>query len=141
MWMRPHSGSTISRSHRFSRWTASQGTRSSASWDAVHLENRWLRLMGASEIGGRIHIGFDKVAKYDFFYRNNVIKPALVGLTGPPGSPVASSSTGRSTIDQRRTSRSTWRSRIATTALSQSVLDDDPFHRMKGMHGITLYAA
>jgi tetratricopeptide (TPR) repeat protein len=35
------------------------------------------------EIGGRIHIGYDKTNGYDFFYRNNVIKPALVGLAGP----------------------------------------------------------
>ena len=35
------------------------------------------------ELGGRIHVGYDKTAGYDFFYRNNVIKPALVGLAGP----------------------------------------------------------
>jgi tetratricopeptide (TPR) repeat protein len=35
------------------------------------------------EIGGRIHVGLDKVNGYDFFYRQNVIKPALVGLAGP----------------------------------------------------------
>ena len=35
------------------------------------------------ELGGRIHVGLDKTNGYDFFYRNNVIKPALVGLAGP----------------------------------------------------------
>ena len=35
------------------------------------------------EIGGRIHVGLDKTNSYDFFYRQNVIKPALVGLAGP----------------------------------------------------------
>lgn len=55
----------------------------SRQWDAIHLENRWVRLMLLPEIGGRIHIGFDKTRDYDFFYRNNVIKPALVGLGGP----------------------------------------------------------
>ena len=36
------------------------------------------------EIGGRIFIGQDKTnADYDFFYRQDVIKPALVGLAGP----------------------------------------------------------
>ncbi|WP_226656737.1 DUF5107 domain-containing protein [Leifsonia sp. LS1] len=53
------------------------------SWRAIHLENRWVRLMLLPEIGGRIHIGYDKTRDYDFFYRNNVIKPALVGLGGP----------------------------------------------------------
>ncbi|MBF4572407.1 DUF5107 domain-containing protein [Herbiconiux sp. VKM Ac-1786] len=52
-------------------------------WRAIHLENRWVRLMLLPEIGGRIHIGYDKTRGYDFFYRNNVIKPALVGLAGP----------------------------------------------------------
>lgn len=52
-------------------------------WQAIHLENEFVRLMLLPEIGGRIHIGFDKTAGYDFFYRNNVIKPGLVGLAGP----------------------------------------------------------
>ncbi|WP_404434682.1 DUF5107 domain-containing protein [Microbacterium lacus] len=52
-------------------------------WRAIHLENASVRLMLLPELGGRIHIGYDKVAGYDFFYRNNVIKPALVGLAGP----------------------------------------------------------
>lgn len=51
-------------------------------WDAVHLENAYLRVMVLPELGGRIHVGYDKTTGYDFFYRNNVIKPALVGLAG-----------------------------------------------------------
>ena len=36
------------------------------------------------EIGGRIFEGVDKTnGDYDFFYRQEVIKPALVGLAGP----------------------------------------------------------
>jgi len=53
------------------------------SWRAIHLENRYLRLMVLPEIGGRIHVGLDKTNGYDFFYKQNVIKPALVGLAGP----------------------------------------------------------
>ena len=52
-------------------------------WKAIHIENRFLRLMILPEIGGRIHVGLDKTNGYDFFYRQNVIKPALVGLAGP----------------------------------------------------------
>ena len=52
-------------------------------WQAVHLENEYVRLMVLPEIGGRIHVGLDKTNGYDFFYRQNVIKPALVGLAGP----------------------------------------------------------
>src|SRR5438874_11462332 len=52
-------------------------------WDAVHIENEFIKLMILPQIGGRIHIGHDKTNGYDFFYRQNVIKPALVGLAGP----------------------------------------------------------
>ena len=52
-------------------------------WKAAHIENEFLRLMILPEIGGRIQIGLDKLNGYDFFYRQNVIKPALVGLAGP----------------------------------------------------------
>ncbi|MGN6125402.1 MAG: DUF5107 domain-containing protein, partial [Humibacter sp.] len=52
-------------------------------WKAVHLENRYVHLVVLPELGGRIYTGLDKTTGYDFFYRNHVIKPALVGLTGP----------------------------------------------------------
>ena len=52
-------------------------------WAAIHLENEHIRLMILPEIGGRIHVGLDKTNGYDFFYQQNVIKPALVGLAGP----------------------------------------------------------
>jgi tetratricopeptide (TPR) repeat protein len=54
-----------------------------ASYRAVFLENEFIQLMILPEIGGRIHAGLDKTNQYDFFYRQNVIKPALVGLLGP----------------------------------------------------------
>ena len=49
----------------------------------VFIENEYIRLMILPEIGGRIHVGQDKTNNYDFFYRQDVIKPALVGLLGP----------------------------------------------------------
>jgi tetratricopeptide (TPR) repeat protein len=54
-----------------------------ASYRAIYLENEFIQLMILPEIGGRIHAGLDKTNQYDFFYRQNVIKPALVGLLGP----------------------------------------------------------
>jgi len=57
--------------------------RSEKTYKAIFLENEYLYLMLLPEIGGRIHIGQDKTNGYDFFYRQNVIKPALVGLLGP----------------------------------------------------------
>jgi len=57
--------------------------RSEKAYKAVFLENEYVYLMMLPDIGGRIHIGQDKTNGYDFFYRQNVIKPALVGLLGP----------------------------------------------------------
>jgi len=38
-------------------------------WQAVHIENEYVRVMVFLEIGGRIHVGMDKTNGYDFFYR------------------------------------------------------------------------
>ena len=58
-------------------------TKTDHSWQAIHIENEYLRLMILPELGGRIHIALDKTNNDDLFYRQNVIKPALVGLAGP----------------------------------------------------------
>src|SRR5438270_13080026 len=57
--------------------------KSDRAYKAVFLENEYLYLMILPEIGGRIHVGQDRTNGYDFFYRQHVIKPALVGLLGP----------------------------------------------------------
>ncbi|MCS5731775.1 DUF5107 domain-containing protein [Herbiconiux moechotypicola] len=107
-------------------------------WQAVHLENEYLRLLLLPEIGGRIHLGYDKTADYDFFYRNNVIKPALVGLAGPwisggvefnwpqhhrPGTFLP--------VDTRI-------ERGDDGAVTVWHSDIDPLQRMRGLHGVRL---
>ena len=52
-------------------------------YKAVFLENDYLKVMILPELGGRIQRAYDKTNGYDFVYYNEVIKPALVGLTGP----------------------------------------------------------
>ena len=52
-------------------------------YNAVYLENKYLKVMILPELGGRIHRAYDKTNDYDFVYYNHVIKPALVGLIGP----------------------------------------------------------
>lgn len=54
-----------------------------AVYQAVFLENEYLKVMVLPELGGRIQRAYDKTNGYDFVYYNHVIKPALVGLTGP----------------------------------------------------------
>ena len=53
------------------------------SWHALFLENRYLKIMILPELGGRIQMAYDKIKQRHFIYHNSVIKPALVGLTGP----------------------------------------------------------
>ena len=52
-------------------------------YTGVWLENEYLKVLILPELGGRIQRALDKTNGYDFVYYNHVIKPALVGLTGP----------------------------------------------------------
>ena len=52
-------------------------------WNAVFLENEYIKVMILPELGGRVQRAYDKTNGYDFVYYNQVIKPALVGLCGP----------------------------------------------------------
>ncbi len=52
-------------------------------YQAVFLENEYLQITLLPELGGRVQRALDKTNGYDFVYYNHVIKPALVGLTGP----------------------------------------------------------
>ncbi len=52
-------------------------------WVGIFLENEYIKVMIMPELGGRIQMAYDKTNDYHFVYYNQVIKPALVGLTGP----------------------------------------------------------
>ena len=52
-------------------------------WKAVYIENEYIKVMILPELGGRIQMAYDKIKQRHFVYYNHVIKPALVGLTGP----------------------------------------------------------
>jgi len=52
-------------------------------WNAVFIENQYLLIMILPELGGRVQMAYDKTKQRHFIYYNQVIKPALVGLTGP----------------------------------------------------------
>jgi tetratricopeptide (TPR) repeat protein len=108
------------------------------SWNALHIENEFLRVMILPEIGGRIHLGYDKVSGYDFFYRQNVIKPALVGLAGPWAS-------GGVEFNWPQHHRPATFMPVSTEieyeedgSVTLWCSDHDPMLRMKGMHGVRL---
>jgi tetratricopeptide (TPR) repeat protein len=50
---------------------------------ALFLENHYIKIMILPELGGRVQMAYDKIRQRHFVYYNQVIKPALVGLTGP----------------------------------------------------------
>ena len=52
-------------------------------WEVVYLENKYIKVMVIPALGGRIQMAYDKIRERHFVYYNHVIKPALVGLTGP----------------------------------------------------------
>lgn len=103
------------------------------------LENEYVRLVMLPEIGGRIFEAQDKTNNnYDFFYKQEVIKPALVGLAGPwisggvefnwpqhhrPGTYLPCDVQLEEDEDGSKT---VWMSEY------------DPLNRLKGMHGIRL---
>lgn len=107
-------------------------------WQAIHLENAYVRLMLLPELGGRIHIGYDKVADDDFFYRNNVIKPALVGLAGPWISGGVEFNWPQHHRPATYLPTDTRIERESDGAVVVWHSDLDPLQRMRGIHGIRL---
>lgn len=107
-------------------------------WQAVHLENEFLRLMILPEIGGRIHVGYDKTNGYDFFYRQNVIKPALVGLAGPWISGGVEFNWPQHHRPSTFMPTDFTIEREGDGAVTVWCSDHDPMTRMKGMHGVRL---
>lgn len=56
--------------------------KSDKTYKMVYLENEYVKIGILPEIGGRLFSAVDKTNNYDFIYRQHVIKPALIGLTG-----------------------------------------------------------
>lgn len=114
-------------------------TKTDRAWRAVWLENEYLKVMILPEIGGRIHVIEDKTNGYDVVYRQQVIKPALVGLAGPWISggiefnwpqhhrPATFLPVDYEIEEHADGSCTVWCS------------DHDPMTRMKGMHGVCIH--
>ena len=52
-------------------------------YNAIYIENEYIKVMILPELGGRVQMAYDKIKQRHFVYYNHVIKPALVGLAGP----------------------------------------------------------
>ena len=51
-------------------------------YTVIRMENEYISLYILPEIGGRVYAAQDKTTGYDFFYKQHVIKPALIGVLG-----------------------------------------------------------
>ena len=56
--------------------------KTNQSYRVLFLENDYVQISVIPELGGRIWSALDKVNGYDFFYRQHVVKPALIGMLG-----------------------------------------------------------
>lgn len=108
------------------------------SWRAIFLENEFVQLMILPEIGGRIHAGTDKTNQYEFFYRQHVIKPALVGLLGPWISGGVEFNWPQHHRPSTYMPVHTAIERDADGGYTVWLSEHDPMQRMKGMAGIHL---
>lgn len=108
-------------------------------YKALFIENQYIKVMILPELGGRIQMAYDKIRNSHIFYYNQVIKPALVGLTGPWIS-------GGIEFNWPQ------HHRPSTFYPTEFVIEEHPdgsktvwcneverMFRLKGMHGITLY--
>jgi tetratricopeptide (TPR) repeat protein len=108
-------------------------------WQAIWIENEFVRVLVLPELGGRIHALQDKTNGYDLIYNQPVLKPALVGLAGPWASggiefnwpqhhrPATFLPVDYQVEHHEDGSATVWCS------------DHDPMCRMKGMHGVCLH--
>lgn len=108
-------------------------------WKAIHLENAFIRVMILPELGGRIHVGEDKTNGYDFFYRQEVIKPALVGLAGPWISGGVEFNWPQHHRPSTFMPADSHVERHPDGSVTVWLSEHDPMARMKGMHGVTLH--
>ena len=108
-------------------------------YDMVTLENEYIHVELLPELGGKIHGAVQKSNGYEFIYKNTCIKPAMVGLAGPWVSggvefnwpqhhrPTTFMPTEATLEENADGSKTCWMG------------EAEPFHRMRGMVGITVH--
>ena len=108
-------------------------------WDCVFIENNWVEVMIIPALGGRIHAARDKRNGYDLFYRQSVIKPALVGLAGPWCSGGVEFNWPQHHRPATFMPVNVEIEEHADGSVTVWLGDHDPMARMKGMHGVCLH--
>jgi len=108
-------------------------------WQAIWIENDYLRVLILPEIGGRIHAIQDKTNGYDLIYNQHVIKPALVGLAGPWASGGIEFNWPQHHRPATFLPVEYEIEKHPNGAVTVWCSDHDPMARMKGMHGVCLH--
>jgi tetratricopeptide (TPR) repeat protein len=108
-------------------------------WEAVFIENEYLRVMILPALGGRIHRVQDKTNGYDLIYHQTVIKPALVGLAGPWASGGIEFNWPQHHRPSTFMPADVCVERHGDGAMTVWLGEHDPMARMKGMHGVRLH--
>jgi tetratricopeptide (TPR) repeat protein len=108
-------------------------------YHALFIENKYLKVMILPELGGRLHMAYDKINNRHMVYYNQVIKPALVGVTGPWVSggieinfPTHHRPSGFESIDYTLEENTDGSKTIWVNEIER-------MYRLKGMAGFTLY--
>ncbi|MBQ3017304.1 MAG: DUF5107 domain-containing protein [Clostridia bacterium] len=116
---------------------AQRDVREKREYTLLTLENEFIEIGILPELGGKIWYANDKKNGYGFFYKNNVIKPALIGVLGSWTSgglefnwPFHHRASTFMPVDYYIENGDGY----ATVWLSEH----DPINRMKGMVGISL---
>ena len=105
-------------------------------YKAIKIENKYIELVILPEIGGRIYSAKDKITGYDFFYKQHVIKPALIGALG---SWISGGVEFNWPFHHRPSTFMPVDYHIERTATGGVIVwlsEHDPIDRMKGMVGI-----
>ncbi|MBP3333647.1 MAG: DUF5107 domain-containing protein [Clostridia bacterium] len=107
-------------------------------YNAILLENEYIELIILPELGGRIFSAYDKRTDYYFFYRQHVVKPALIGDLG---SWISGGIEFNFPFHHRPSTFMPVDYSIEETENGGKIVwmsEHDPFDRLKGMVGICL---
>lgn len=108
-------------------------------YDMITLSNEHIEVNLLPEIGGKVYGARDKHNGYEFIYQNPVVKPAMVGLAGPWVS-------GGIEFNWPQHHRPTSFAPVEATvrrngggSVTVWMGEAEPFHRIRGAVGITVY--